>query len=101
MTGFTSRGVTLSTEVLIQDFGGEAVLLDLASESYFGLDQVGTRIWQLLGEHGDLEQAARAFLDEYDVDETRFMKDLTDFVAELSEAGLLTLEADVEGQTKD
>ncbi len=47
----TSPSVTLesilrhSGEVLQQEVGGEAVLLDLASESYFGLDPVGTRIW--------------------------------------------------------
>jgi hypothetical protein len=32
------------TEVMLQEVGGEGVLLDLKSESYFGLDEVGTRI---------------------------------------------------------
>ena len=35
--------VQRSSEVLVQEVGGEAVLLDLASERYFGLDPVGTR----------------------------------------------------------
>ena len=46
--------ITVSPEVLFQEVGGEAVLLDLASESYFGLDDVGMRIWQLLQEQGSL-----------------------------------------------
>ena len=39
----------ISPGVLFQEIGGEAVLLDLASERYFGLDDVGTRIRQLAG----------------------------------------------------
>jgi hypothetical protein len=46
--------ITVSPEVLFQEVGGEAVLLDLKSESYFGLDDVGMRIWQLLQEQGSL-----------------------------------------------
>jgi hypothetical protein len=38
--------VVPSPEVLVQELEGEAVLLNLASERYFGLDDVGTRIWQ-------------------------------------------------------
>jgi len=36
---------TISDEVICQELGGESVLLDLGSESYLGLDEVGTRIW--------------------------------------------------------
>ena len=39
---------TISDEVLSQEVNGETELLDLESESYFGLNQVGTGIWQLL-----------------------------------------------------
>ena len=45
-----NRKITISPEVMSQEVSGETVLLDLQSESYFGLDEVGTRIWQLLQE---------------------------------------------------
>ena len=48
--------IEISEDVLFQEVGGETVLLDLASEQYFGLDAVGTRIWQLLGEGADREE---------------------------------------------
>ena len=44
MTLKLTHHVTISREVLFQELDGEAVLLDIASESYFGLDDVGTRI---------------------------------------------------------
>ena len=38
----------ISPDVLAQEVGGETVLLDLKGEAYFGLNGVGTRVWQLL-----------------------------------------------------
>ena len=45
--------VEISPEALFQELDGETVLLNLQSERYYGLDDVGTRMWQLLAENGD------------------------------------------------
>ena len=84
--------VSPSPEVLFQEVGGEAVLLDLASESYFGLDDVGTRIWQLLQDGGDLRGVHQRMLDEYDVEPARLEADLLQHLAELADAGLVRLD---------
>ena len=47
--------VKISAEVLAQEIGEETVLLGMNSESYFGLDEVGTRIWQLMQEQSNLQ----------------------------------------------
>ena len=82
---------TISSEVLSQEVDGETVLLDLESESYFGLDEVGTRIWQLLNEGSNLQTVFDILLGEYDVDEKQLEKDIQDHVALLVEAGLISL----------
>ena len=46
---------TLSSEALFQDISGEGVILDLKSSSYFGLDEVGVRLWQLLQSDASLQ----------------------------------------------
>lgn len=81
--------VTPSNDVLIQEMGGEAVLLDLASERYFGLDPVGTRIWALLSDHEDLQTVADIISEEYDAPAERIHADLLGLVAQLAEAGLV------------
>ena len=81
--------VTISREVLFQELDGEAVLLDLASESYFGLDDVGTRIWQLLQEHGSLRKVFDIMLEEFDVQPERLEQDLLKHIGELADAGLV------------
>jgi hypothetical protein len=40
---------SVSAQVMARRVGNETVLLDLASGTYFGLDPVGARIWQLIG----------------------------------------------------
>jgi hypothetical protein len=88
-----TSNVTISSDVLFQEVGGEAVLLDLASETYFGLDDVGTRIWQLLHEHGLLSAVHERMLAEYDVEPARLEEDLLHHIERLAEAGLVTVEA--------
>ncbi len=83
--------ITVSPEVLFQEVGGEAVLLDLKSESYFGLDDVGMRIWQLLQEQDSLRAVFEHMLAEFDVEPVRLKEDLLKHVGELADAGLVTL----------
>lgn len=88
-----NQTITLSPEVISQEVSGETVLLDLESENYFGLDEVGTRIWQLIKETGDLQAIYDTLLTEYDVEETRLQTDLETLLGEISKLGLITLGA--------
>lgn len=86
--------VAVSTDVLFQKVGVEAVLLDLASESYFGLDEVGARIWQLLLKNSSLSAIYAVLLEEYDVGPAQVERDLLELIGELVDAGLLTIGAE-------
>ncbi len=83
--------VTISKEVLSQEVDEESVLLDMKSESYFGLDEVGTRIWQLLKNGSDLQNVFEILLAEYEVGEDELKKDLQEYIAQLVDAGLISL----------
>ena len=85
--------ITLSPDVISQEVSGETVLLDLNSENYFGLDEVGTRIWQLIKERGDLNIIFDTLLEEYDVDKERLERDLDALLTEIADLGLVTLSA--------
>jgi hypothetical protein len=84
--------VTISPDVLFQELNGEAVLLDLKTERYFGLDDIGTRMWQLLDGNGHVEAAYARLLQEYEVDETTLRHDLADLIDRLAEAGLISVQ---------
>jgi hypothetical protein len=76
----------------MQRTGDEAILLDLASEHYFGLNAVGTRLWELLQQDGDMSAAYRTLLAEYDVTPERLEQDLLALLGQLSDAGLVALD---------
>ena len=86
--------IEISSEVLTQELDGETVILDLKSESYFGLDKVGTRIWQLLQEQEDIQTITATMLNEYDVGEEQLEKDIQNLLTQLNKAGIVTLNYD-------
>lgn len=81
--------LTPSDQVLFQEVGGEAVLLDLASEQYFGLDPVGTRIWALLDGKAPLGAVHAQLCSEYDAVPARIGDDLLALASRLLDAGLV------------
>ena len=80
-----------SDQVMVQELDGEAVLLDLASEAYFGLNHVGARIWQLIENAPALSEVLRVLCEEYDAPPASIEQDLLTLMAALSEAGLVRL----------
>lgn len=87
----TSR-IARSPDVLVQELDGEAVLLNLESERYFGLDPVGTRVWALLEERTSLDAVHETLLAEFEVEPERLRADLLQLVGELAGAGLVTVD---------
>lgn len=82
--------IKANEKILFQKLGDEAVLLHLDSEEYFGLDPVGTRMWEILMETGSTEKAMPKLLEEYDVDATNLKKDLDELITLLKSENILT-----------
>jgi len=86
-----SQKAHLSADALFQEIGGEAVILDLATSTYFGLDPVGARFWQLLQDAPDVQAACATLLQEYDVTQAQLEQDIARLLQQLVAAGLVTL----------
>ena len=91
MTASLDSSVIVSTGVVFRELDGEAVILNLDSGMYFGLDRVGTRIWQICRTHGSLRAVWQAMQDEFDAPPDELQTDLLAFVDELSSNGLVAL----------
>src|SRR6266496_3642495 len=81
--------VTQPDEVLVRELDGESVLLNLATESYFGLDPVGTRMWFALTTSPSIEAAYVALAAEYEIEPEQLRADLAHFISSLAQAGLI------------
>ena len=86
-----NQTIALSPDVISQEVSGETVLLDLESENYFGLDEVGTRIWQLIKETDDLNAIYNTLMGEYEVSGDRLQQDLNVLLTEIEGLGLIIL----------
>ncbi len=87
---FTSR-VIQSPETLINVIEGESVLLNLNNESYYGLDEVGTRMWELLTSSESIQAAYDQLLDEYEVEAETLRRDMQNLISNLFDQGLLEI----------
>ena len=77
-----------SPDVLFREIDKECVLLDLGSGTYFGLNAVGARMWQLIGQHAGLRTVFDQLCEEYDVAPDVLERDLIALVARLEKARL-------------
>lgn len=84
--------VRVPPDVLMQEVDGEAVLLDLRTETYFGLDEVGTLLFRTLKEQGTLGAAVDAGLAAFEVERDELTSDLLALVEDLVAQGLLEVE---------
>ena len=81
--------VRVSEDVVFREIAGEAVLLELNTGIYFGLNPVGTRIWSLLSENDSLEQIFETMQAEYEVPAEQLERDLLNLVGALLAKGLI------------
>ena len=89
MTISFSDRVTVPDDVLISQLQEESVILNLDSERYFGLDDVGTRFLSILTTSDSIETAYERLRNEYDVDPQVLRTDLLALVENLIDQGVL------------
>jgi len=79
-----------SDDVVARVVAGETVLLNLATGTYFGLNEVGGRIWHLLDTDGcSLAEITDKLQAEFDVSGENAAADVLSLMVSLSEHGLV------------
>jgi hypothetical protein len=81
--------VVASKDQVASDLGGETVLLSMKTARYYGLADVGARIWSLVQEPVSVNVICDAIAREYDVTRDRCEADVVPFLAHLAEQGLI------------
>jgi len=84
--------VSVPENVMFRELDGEAVILHLGQESYYGLDEVGTRMWLAVTGAGSIRQAFDQLASEYEVEPETLRRDLDELLDSLVDRGLLQVE---------
>lgn len=80
----------VAKDVHVRDFDGELVILDLANGDYFGVNEVGARLWDGLSRGKSANEIADELAPDYDVAPSRLLVDLLALANDFVARGLLT-----------
>ncbi|EKF85889.1 PqqD family peptide modification chaperone [Methanobacterium formicicum] len=86
-----SSTIVVSKDVVSCDLGGETAMLDMKEGVYYGLNEMGTIIWEFIQEPVTIHEIIDQIRDEYDVDETTCFNDLTELIGQMAENGLVEI----------
>ena len=81
--------VAIKSTTLFRELEGETVLVDIDAGTYFGLDEVGTFIWNLIDQGLAPDEIPARITEAFDVEEAVARADLAVFLEELLERGLV------------
>lgn len=89
----TARSTVSAVEGLATcELDGESVVLSLTSGTYFGLNEVGARVWQLLAQPRTIDAICGVIAAEYEVELAQCLADVLALIEQLSSAGLVAVE---------
>ena len=95
-SGTATRAIALEDSILIsedavfRELDGEVVILNLDTGIYFGLNATGTRIWNLIAQHGSLQKVFETMTEEYEASPKSLENDILQLVGQLCEKGLVS-----------
>lgn len=83
------KTIRVPNHVMARQVGEELVILNLHSEQYYGLDEVGASMWLAMENCPTLHEALESLASEYDVEVEQLKQDLGDLLAKLTAEGLI------------
>lgn len=86
-----SSKIVVSKDVVSCDLGGETAMLDMKEGIYYGLNPMGTTIWELIQKPITIQEIIDKILDEYEVDEETCYTDLMELLDQMVENGLVEI----------
>lgn len=84
-----SSTVQRNNEVFANEIDGEVVMMNIQTGKYYGLDDVGTRIWEMMKEEIQVQQIIRQLLKEYNVSEQECAQDVMQLLSDLEQNQLI------------
>ncbi|QUL37653.1 PqqD family protein [Erythrobacter sp. JK5] len=90
MTDILDQTWRIDDDAVANKVGEETVILHMTSGIYFGLDEIGTLLWEGLKSGATPAAVCNAIVEEYDIERATVESDLRTFLAELAENQLIS-----------
>ncbi len=76
-------------EIVEASIDGETVMMSIDSGLYYGLDNIASRIWQILENPTPVSTICQQLIEEYDVEEQQCQQDVLAFLGNLEENNII------------
>jgi hypothetical protein len=86
---FDQATICAVTDQVSSDLGGESVILHLSAGTYYGLNEVGARIWSLIETPQRFQDVRDTICQEYEVETAVCEGDIANLLRDLSQVGLI------------
>ena len=83
--------INKNLEIDDTDLDGEKVMMDLDKGEYFMMNEVGSRIWEIINEPMNVKSIVDALRSEYEVDEETCKDTVIEFLGRLNNADLISI----------
>ena len=85
--------ISVAEEQIAGDLlNGEVVILNMKDDVYYGLDQVGGRIWNLIQEPITFGKIIQKLLEEFDVEDQQCSADVLGLLEDMLSKGLIVVQ---------
>ncbi|WP_249219862.1 PqqD family protein [Chitinophaga sp. HK235] len=86
---FSGKEIKVSENSVVREMGAGIVILNLNTERFYELNEVGKRFWELLSDNHDYTSILNILQAEYEVSAEQLQDDITRLIGDLDEAELI------------
>lgn len=83
--------VTRDASLIFSDLDGEIVMMSIESGKYYGLKEIGSRIWALIEQPHSVGELCDTLMAEFEVGEDTCQQHVLEFLEELKDEGIVTV----------
>tara|TARA_B100000029_G_C16874648_1_gene704360 strand:- start:14 stop:373 length:360 start_codon:yes stop_codon:yes gene_type:complete len=87
--------IRASEDVVVSQLDDELVMMSIEKGQYYGLDDIGSRVWELINEPRSISSICDVLVSEFDVVRTECEHDMVEWLSELAGENLIQI---VDGQ---
>lgn len=80
---------TQNKDIIGSPIDDEMVMMDVDKGSYFGLNSMGSEIWNLIEEPKTIQQLVNTLTDEYEISQNECETEVTKFIEALVDVNLV------------
>jgi hypothetical protein len=87
----TNTKIVRNNEIISSDMDDETVMMNIEKGEYYGINPIGSRIWELIETPRKVSNICEKLCEEYDVTQEKCNNDVMHFLNHMAEKKIITI----------